>query len=150
MMRLLLATVVLAAGSSCTNRCVATGFIWTSAACAASPCTAGCRFTRATGGTCPGGLIAIDGNSLASCIYFCGFYSAMGDGGSFGGGCWHYDKQLPGACQQPTCGWNQSCVVYDSTFEANQAIVCGVGQVCDEGRIVEDGSTGPCDLRPSD
>jgi hypothetical protein len=111
----------------------------TSAACADAPCTPGCLFQRADGGSCPSALPEST-SGPSGCAGYCTVDPSLGQAAGGGiGYCWHYDPNLPGACQSPHCGWNTACEVHSYPFDlTDQAVVCASGDACFDGQFPAD------------
>jgi hypothetical protein len=112
----------------------------TTPACAAQPCTAGCQFAIVpTTGDCPASQAArVAGTVVRGCSRLCGFYKPDSLSSSYAGYCWHYDRNQPGACQTPTCGWNVACEVHVAAFAENQAVICPSDEQCFNGLLPQD------------
>jgi hypothetical protein len=106
----------------------------TTPACAAQPCTVGCMFEIAGGACSASAPSPVASKTVAACKGFCrGVQFQAGQAFSFGY-CWHYDDQLPGLCQVPTCGWNANCEVHSYPYSQNEAVICDPDDACFDGR----------------
>jgi hypothetical protein len=128
------------------------GQLCTTAACAAAPCTADCLYQLASGGACPANLPRmVDLATVKACPGYCALYSGLNMQNFFGMGyCWHYDANLPGACQAPHCGWNVACEVHSDFYNfSDQAVICPSSEQCWNGLEPAD-MQAICDLATSD
>lgn len=126
----------------------------TTDACAAEPCTTGCRFHNPRGGDCPTNLPKhVAPKDVTSCPFFCGFavplYASSGDNTTAPGSCFHYDAEAPGCAGVPAClGYNQACWVGTVGFASDEAAICASNDVCNDGAVPLEDMAQPntCDM----
>jgi hypothetical protein len=116
----------------------------TTAACAQSPCTAGCEFVLAN--NCPSALPSlIDQSKVTACSGVCGFFTGVGQLG-----CGVYNGAHAGC---GTCGYNwgaSSCVDVNPMIDYQVgAAICQSGETCFNGTPPQDASVN-CDMFPRD
>jgi hypothetical protein len=114
----------------------------TTAACAASPCTADCIYAAKTG-ACAGAMPSeVATAKVLSCENRCGLrYPPYGNGSNEGatgsGYCWQFNATAPG-CVIPTgCGYSSGqCYPTDDGFDEGGASICADGWTCTDGATV--------------
>jgi hypothetical protein len=114
----------------------------TTAACAASPCTADCIYAAMIGSCSGAAPSEISSSKIVACPNRCGLRNFDGDdtsGQAQSGYCWQFDRNATG-CVIPSCGFSSpQCTLVDDYFDTGGASMCAEGWTCTDGATVPEG-----------